>query len=127
MSERKVKLEESFLFTGLEINGKQVYPMSANRRTFLHKMGNTVCGGKPAEGESPDDGMEFGEVLFACSLVPTKLGSYLARRDDWKLDAEAFVVSLDDHVVERFQVILQEEIEAMQSAQVEPLGKDVTP
>jgi|TARA_R110000751_G_scaffold73542_3_gene148730 hypothetical protein len=125
MSERQIKLEEAFLFEGLEIGGKQVHPMSANRRTFLRKMGNSVCGGEP-DGD-PDDGEEFGAVLFACTKTPPELGSYLARREDWKNDSLSFTINLENHVIERFQVMIQSEVEAMQAAQVEPLGKDEAP
>ena len=125
MRERQLKLEEAFLFEGLEIDGKQVYPMSANRRTFLRVMGNSVCGGVP-EGD-PDDGSEFGAVLFACTKRPPELGSYLARRADWQADSMAFTIGLDDHIIERFQEMMQAEVETMQVGQVEPLGKDEAP
>lgn len=123
--DRQITLEGAFIFEGLEVNGKQVFPMSANRRTFLRRMGNTVCGGEP-EGD-PDDGEEFAGVLLACTKKPCDLGSYLARKDDWTKEVLDFAVTLEDYTIEKFQKMVTNELEALQAAQVEPLGKDEAP
>jgi hypothetical protein len=119
---RAITLEEAFLFEGFELNGNQIKPLSCNRRTFLRRVGNEIFGGE--DDSNRDDGEQFAEALLACTKSPPELGSYLARVKEWREEVVTFAVSLDDHVVERFQTIIAREIEALQAAKVEPLGKD---
>ena len=119
---RNKTLEEAFLFEGFQLKGNQIKPLSANRRTFLRKMGNPLFGGDG--GEDMDDGELCAEALMSCTLSPPELGSYLARKDEWREKVGEFAVSLDDFAVEQFQGVLMDEIEALKAAQVEPLGKD---
>jgi hypothetical protein len=119
---RAITLEEAFLFEGFELNGNQIKPLSCNRRTFLRRVGNEIFGGE--DDSNRDDGEQFAEALLACTKSPPELGSYLARVKEWREEVVSFAVSLDDHVVERFQAIIAREIEALQAAKVEPLGKD---
>jgi hypothetical protein len=119
---RITTLEEAFLFEGFELNGNQIKPLSCNRRTFLRRVGNEIFGGE--DDSNRDDGEQFAEALYACTKSPPELGSYLARRDEWREEVLNFAVSLDDYVVEKFQGIIAQELEALKAAQVEPLGKD---
>ena len=119
---RNITLEEAFLFEGFELDGKQIKPLSCNRRTFLRRVGNEIFGGE--DDGNRDDGEQFAEALLACTKTPPELGSYLARVKEWREEVLEFAVSLDDYVVERFQGIIAQELEALQAARVEPLGKD---
>ena len=114
-------LEEAFLFEGFALNGKQVYPLSCNRRTFLRKMGNSLFGGEDVADR--DDGELMAEALYCCTKTPAQLGSYLALRDQWGDEVEVFAVSQEDFTIEKFQTLVMQEIEALNAGQVEPLGK----
>ena len=120
--DRNKTLESAFLFEGFEVDGNQIKPLSANRRTFLRKMGNPLFGGD--EEESSDDGELMAEALLACTKTPPELVSYLARKEQWKEDVASFAVTRDDYTIERFQSVVMDEIKALQASEVDPLGKD---
>lgn len=114
-------LEKAFLFAGLEVNGTQIYPLSANRRTFLHVMGNPFFGG---DRETANEEMSMAEALFACTKVPSALGSYMNDYPRWRADVYEFAVTCDDYTLEKFMGLMMDETEALNAGQVEPLGKD---
>ena len=114
-------LERAFLFTGLEVNGNQIYPLSANRRTFLHFMGNPFFGG---ERETANEEASMAEALFACTKVPAALGSYMNDYPRWRADVYEFAVTCEDYTLERFMSVMMDETESLNAGQVEPLGKD---
>ncbi len=119
---RQDKLERAFLFEGVTIGEKNIFPLSANRRSFLRIMGNQLFGGDGSRAMSEEECI--GEALFACSKTPAQLGSYLNNREQWNLELETFSVSCDDYAVEKFQTLLLQEIEALEAGQIEPVGKD---
>jgi|10_taG_2_1085330.scaffolds.fasta_scaffold04694_10 hypothetical protein len=121
MSERSKTLERAFLFTGLEVNGQQVYPLSANRRTFLSAMGNPLFGGDKTD---MNEELAITEALHACTKKPSQLGEYMTDSNLWMHETLAFAVSLEDFTQEKFQNMLLEEITAQQAGEIESLGKD---
>ena len=116
---RQQKLDEIFLFTGHEYNGLQVFPLSKNRRTFLRKMGNSICEG---EGHELDEFDELAECLLACTLTPQDL-SRLTDKKAWREKLEEFTIASPDYAIERFGNVMMEEVENLKMASVESLGK----
>ena len=118
---RQDTLEKTFLFSGLKINDKQVFPLSANRRTFLKIMGNEMFGGKDDTASVEECASE---ALFACTKNEDELGQYLDDKECWKLDCERFAVTSKNHTIERFMDMLMHEQEALKMGAVESAGKE---
>ena len=116
---RKQTLEGSFLFQGFEVANVQIYPLSANRRTFLRIMGNSICDGQGGEGDDTD---EIAECLMACTMTPEQLG---ASRDKvkWRESLASFCISSPDGLIEKFGDEILNEVERLKLAAVESLGK----
>ena len=116
---RKQKLEGSFTFEGFVIDGIKIHPLSANRRFFLRTMGNSICDGK---GGELDETGEIAECLFACTLTKEELGS-LRDKEEWKKALGEFAIMSPDGAIEKFGDEMLLEVERLQLAAVESLGK----
>jgi len=117
---RQQKLDEIFLFTGYLYNGIQVFPLSKNRRTFLRKMGNSICDGV---GDGLDEFDELAECLLACTLKPEELAQ-LTEKKTWREKLEDFTITSPDYAIERFGNVIMQELENLKMASVESLGKE---
>lgn len=117
---RENTLEKTFLFLGLKVNDVQIFPLSANRRTFLKLMGNEMFGG---ESENSSDEENIGQALFACTKTAKELGEYLDNVEQWKLDSAKFIVTSENHTIERFTDMMMAEQEALKMGAVESAGK----
>ena len=122
---RHKKLDESFLFEGFTVNGKElVSPLSAKVRIFLKRMGNESFGGKSDVSKTIEECTA--EALFACTLNNSQRGAYKNDVSKWLEDVDDFVENLeDDHCIEKFLLLMKEEQEALQMGEVIALGKEV--
>ena len=116
---RKQTLEGSFLFAGFEVAGVQIFPLSANRRTFLRLMGNSICDGS---GDDLSDTDEIAECLMACTMTPEQLGK-IRDKDVWREQLACFSINSPDGLIEQFGDEILNEVERLKLAAVETLGK----
>ena len=106
-----------------KVGNLQLYPLSAGRLIVLEQKGNPLAGA--SSGDEADPFALYEALLVASSDAETLAEMCLLEDREWQLEVRKFGFDLEDECLNKFQQVIETEMDAIQKSMVVPKKKAV--